>query len=103
MKEGITFDGSSIPVFTSINESDLLLKPDSSTAIAVPSYSSNQSIPEIRVMCDIYNDEYIPCESSPRYVLKKIMAQAQAMGYEFYVGPELEFFIFSQQNNKKMT
>lgn len=102
LKEGITFDGSSIPGFTSIDESDLLLKPDSSTATAVPFYSSNQSVPEIRVMCDIYNDEYIPCESSPRYILKKVMAQAQAMGYEFYVGPELEFFIFSQQDNKKI-
>jgi len=103
LKDGITFDGSSVHGFTSINESDLLLKPDSSTTIVVPSYSSNKNSSEIRVMCDIYNDEQIPCESSPRYVLQKIMAQAEAMGYEFYVGPELEFFIFNQQNNNRMT
>jgi len=102
LKDGITFDGSSISGFTSINKSDLLLKPDSSTIMVVPSYSSNQNTSTIRVICDIYDDEQTPCESSPRYVLQKIMAQAQAMGYEFYVGPELEFFIFSQQNNKTM-
>lgn len=106
LKNGVTFDGSSMPGFASVNESDLLLKPDSSTTASIPSYSlnqhvsTNQQVSTMRVMCDIYNDEYTPCENSPRYVLQKIMAQAQAMGYEFYIGPELEFFIFSQQKNK---
>ncbi len=106
LKNGVTFDGSSMPGFASVNESDLLLKPDSSTTVSIPSYSlnqhasTNQQVSTMRVMCDIYNDEYTPCESSPRYVLQKIMAQAEEMGYEFYVGPELEFFIFSQQKNK---
>lgn len=35
-----------------------------------------------------------PYESDPRYILKKVMAEAKEMGYEFNVGPELEFFLF---------
>lgn len=33
-------------------------------------------------------------ESDPRYVLKKVIAEAKKMGYTFDVGPECEFFLF---------
>ena len=33
-------------------------------------------------------------ESDPRYVLKKVIAEAKEMGYTFDVGPECEFFLF---------
>ena len=35
-------------------------------------------------------------ESDPRYVLKKVIAEAKEMGYTFDVGPECEFFNHTQ-------
>ena len=47
-----------------------------------------------RLICDVYKPDGTPYESDPRYILKKVMAEAKEMGYEFNVGPELEFFLF---------
>ena len=47
-----------------------------------------------RLICDVYKPDGTPYESDPRYILKKVMEDAKEMGYEFNVGPELEFFLF---------
>lgn len=47
-----------------------------------------------RVICDIYRPDGTPFEGDPRYILKKSLAKAAEMGYQFDVGPECEFFLF---------
>ena len=54
-------------------------------------------------MCDVYTYGNKPFEGDPRYVLKKVMADAAKMGYVFNTGPELEFFLFNLVDGKPTT
>jgi len=91
VKNGFNFDGSSIPGMTAITESDMLARPDMNTLTVLPWSDYEQKT--ARVLCDVYSDEHTPYDGDPRNILKKAMADTHAMGYDFYVGPELEFFI----------
>ena len=47
-------------------------------------------------------------ENDPRYILKKVLKEAEDMGYEFNVGPECKSFILTitetqQQSAEKAT
>lgn len=94
---GTWFDGSSIEGFARIHESDMFLKPDVETYAVIPWLNSPDGN-TARFICDIFNPDGTPFESDPRYILKKVIAEAQAMGYEFNTGPELEFFLFRKEN-----
>ncbi|HOM27750.1 MAG TPA: glutamine synthetase, partial [bacterium] len=52
------------------------------------------------MICDILNPDRTPYEGDSRYILKKNLEYMKEKGYTFYVGPELEFFIFKSD---KMT
>ena len=47
-----------------------------------------------RVICDAHTPDGAPFEGDPRYVLKRQLARAAALGLDYHVGPELEFFLF---------
>ena len=47
-----------------------------------------------RFICDVYKTDGTPFEGDPRYILKKVLKEADEMGYTFNVGPECEFFLF---------
>ncbi|MDI6778889.1 MAG: glutamine synthetase family protein [Bacteroidota bacterium] len=94
---GTWFDGSSIEGFARIHESDMFLKPDAKTYAVIPWLRSADGN-TARFICDVFNPDGTPFESDPRYILKKILAEAKAMGYEFNTGPELEFFLFKKEN-----
>ncbi len=89
---GVWFDGSSVEGFARIQESDLFLKPDLSTYSLVPWLLENGRT--ARLICDIFGRDGNPYEGDPRYVLKKVLAEAKEMGFQFNVGPELEFYLF---------
>lgn len=96
----IAFDGSSVVGCTSITNSDMLLSPDLETLTLVP--WSNKSGPTARILCDIFSDENTPYAADPRVILRTLIARAHEKGYDFFVGPELEFFIFKNtQDGKK--
>lgn len=96
--EGLGFDGSSIKGFTRIDESDMLALPDPSTYAKLP--WTPQEGGTARMFADILNPDMKPFEGDPRYVLKRNLAKAKEMGFEFFVGPELEFFYF--KSNKEL-
>jgi len=98
LDHGIWFDGSSVEGFTRIFESDMYLKPDLIT-FAVISWTKNTSNVQARFICDVYTPEGKPYETDPRYILRKEMERATKMGYTYYVGPELEFFLFEKDEN----
>ncbi|MCB0110795.1 MAG: glutamine synthetase, partial [Caldilineaceae bacterium] len=52
-----------------------------------------------RVICDIYTPDGEPFEGDPRYILKRQLIRAAEMGYDYKVGPELEFFLFKRHSN----
>ena len=95
----IMFDGSSIDGFVRIEESDMVLVPDLNTFRVLPfmqEQSDGSSDKVARLICDIYRPDGSAFEGCPRLALKRVTAEAKAMGYEMMVGPEAEFFLFQR-------
>jgi glutamine synthetase len=92
--EGIGFDGSSIRGFQEINESDMLLIPDASTAVMDPFTAD----PTLSLVCDVTQPGVArtPYTRDPRYVARKAEAHLKMSGVAdtAYFGPEAEFFVF---------
>ena len=86
------FDGSSIEGFARIEDSDMYLCPDLNTFEIFPWRPQQGKV--ARLICDVKKADGTAFESDPRYVLKKVVAEAREMGYVFDVGPECEFFLF---------
>jgi glutamine synthetase len=92
LDEGQGFDGSSIEGYTRIQESDMLALPDPKTYRVLPWKQDNQSV--ARLFCDVLTPDGASYDGDPRYVLKRALERARAMGFTFHVGPELEYFYF---------
>ena len=91
--EGTMFDGSSIAGWKAINESDMTLMPDPSTAQIDPFFAA----PTMSIVCDILDPGTgQPYNRDPRGIAKKAEAylKSTGIGDTVYVGPEAEFFIF---------
>ena len=99
MDHNVWFDGSSIEGFTRICESDMYLKLDLDTFSIIP-WTKKEDIVVARCICDVYMPDGEPFAGDPRYILKKQIDRAEMMGYEYFVGPELEFFLFQKDNGK---
>src|SRR6266850_3450752 len=92
-EEGFGFDGSSIRGWAAINESDMLLIPDPSTAIIDPFYE----VKTLVMLCDIVDPiTRQPYDRDPRRIAKKAELYLQNTGTAdtAYFGAEAEFFIF---------
>ncbi len=96
LEDGIGFDGSSITGYQDIQESDMIAMPDASTFSLLPWRPADKSV--ARMFCDILNPDGSPYAGDPRYILKRAMKKAAALGFTFYVGPELEYFYFKDKN-----
>ena len=92
LEEGMGFDGSAIEGFARIDESDMLAVPDPNTFCLLPWRPKENAV--ARMFCDVTYPGGKLFEGDPRYVLKRNLAKAAKRGYTFYVGPELEFFVF---------
>lgn len=93
LEDGVYFDGSSIPGWRSIHESDMLLIPDYDR-VTVDHFADQ---PTIIVFCDVYDPiTRQPYERDPRTIAKRAHAYLCATGLadQAYFGPEAEFFIF---------
>ena len=88
----IMFDGASIEGFARIEESDMFLFPDLNTFEIFPWRPQQGKV--ARMICDVHKANGEAFKSDPRYILKKVLAEAKSMGYELQVGPECEFFLF---------
>jgi glutamine synthetase len=91
--DGIMFDGSSIAGWKAINESDMTLIPDASTAIMDP-FSAQ---PMLTMFCDVYEPSTgQPYSRDPRSIAKAAETYTASMGIgdTVYFGPEAEFFVF---------
>ena len=68
LNDGVFFDGSSIAGWKAINESDMILKPDTSRFFIDPFTSHNTAV----LFCDILDAvKKTPYERDPRGVAKK--------------------------------
>jgi len=90
----IMLDGSSIAGFRTIETSDMYFYPDLNTFKVMPWLEGGRGV--ARVICDIYNPDGTPFDGCPRNNLKRVMKEAEKLGYAYNVGPELEFFLFKR-------
>lgn len=91
LDEGVWFDGSSIQGFARVSESDMFLFPDLSTFAIIP--WRNGSHKTARLICNVFTPDGERFAGAPRSALISALEEAAAMGYEYLVGPELEFFL----------
>lgn len=99
LDHGMWFDGSSVQGFARIAESDMLLHPDLDTFAVIP---WDTDVPTGRVICDAHLPTGEPFEGDPRRVLKRALAEAKKLGFDYYTGPELEFFLFRPHANGEL-
>jgi glutamine synthetase len=91
--QGQMFDGSSIAGWKGINESDMVLLPDDSTAVLDPFTEE----PTVNLVCDILEPSTMSgYERDPRSIARRAeeYLKSTGIGDTAYMGPEPEFFIF---------
>src|SRR6266699_1427313 len=111
LTHGKWFDGSALEGFARIAESDMYLYPDLSTFTMLPERVRPQPIAPAyqrdeasekdmvaRVICDVRTPDGESFDGDPRAALVRARERAHAMGYEFRVAPELEFFLLRFEN-----
>lgn len=92
-EDGIMFDGSSIAGWKAINESDMALMPDASTAVMDPFTAQ----PTMILFCDIHEPSTGEGYGrDPRTTAKRAEAYLAytGIGDTAFFGPEAEFFMF---------
>ncbi len=91
-ENGHGFDGSSIRGFQAINESDMLLIPDPTTAMLDPF----TSMPTLSLVCNVQDPlTRAPYSRDPRYIAQKAEKFLKSTGLAdiSYWGPECEFYV----------
>ena len=92
IERGVGFDGSAIEGYARIEESDMRALPDPTTFALLPWRPRQNAVASM--FCDIQTPYGEPFPGDPRHVLKRNLANLDQLGYTYYVGPELEFFYF---------
>ena len=92
-EDGFGIDGSSIRGWAAINESDMILIPDPSTAMMDPFYETPTLVMTGMVKDPITRQSY---ERDPRHIAQKAEAYLRSTGIAdtCFVGAEAEFFVF---------
>ena len=92
---GLAFDGSSIRGFQAINESDMALFPDPTTAYLDPFRVSKTLVLSFFIHDPITGEAY---SRDPRNIARKAMAYlaSTGIGDTAYFAPEAEFYIFDK-------
>jgi len=97
LEEGKMFDGSSIDGWKGINESDMVMMPDTETAVIDPFYEE----PTLVLRCDVLEPNTMQgYERDPRSLAKRAEAYLASTGIAdtAFFGPEAEFFVFDSVN-----
>ena len=92
-EEGIGFDGSSVVGWRAINEADLLVVPQSETALVDPFAARPTLIMICNIQDPITQQDY---SRDPRNIARKAVSYMRSTGLadSCRLAPELEFFIF---------
>src|SRR4051794_7006174 len=98
LNDGMGFDGSSITGFNAIEESDMVAIPDPASYRLLPTRDGEAKVG--RMICDIVTPDGVPYEGDPRHVLRRALERMESLGFDtFNVGPELEYFLFADNQS----
>ena len=100
LENGVWFDGSAIEGFTRAAEHDMYLVPDPTTFTIIP--WSNERNRTARLICWIYTPRGERFGGDPRHALDRVLKEAAQLGYQYNVGPELEFFFFHNRPGNQL-
>ncbi|MCG8479388.1 MAG: glutamine synthetase beta-grasp domain-containing protein, partial [Spirochaetales bacterium] len=91
--DGVGFDGSSIRGWQSINESDMLVKPQPQTAFIDPFMEIKTLVIVCNIADPITGEDYT---RDPRNIARKAdnYLKSSGIGDTAFIGPEAEFFVF---------
>ena len=98
---GIAFDASSVEGYGDETYSDLLLKPDSETLMALPWRPEHGKV--VRMFSNVVCPSGKVYECDTRNLLKKAVQNAADAGISFFFGAEQEFYLFNLDQNGKPT
>ncbi|ACV64470.1 glutamine synthetase, type I [Desulfofarcimen acetoxidans DSM 771] len=98
---GIMFDNAVIEGFAQSKQSDIYLCPDPETFVIFPWRPRNGAV--ARLICDVYGSDGEPFSACPRSVLKRVLLEAERLGYGLRSGAEIEFFMFYMDDQGKPT
>lgn len=98
---GKGIDATAIAGFGSAVHSDLFLHPDPSTIAVLPWRPEHGKV--VRMFCDIKYPDGEPFEGDTRAILKNAVKRADAAGFDFNFGSELEFYLFKRDDEGKRT
>ncbi len=98
---GVMFDGSSIVGYKEIENSDMKAVPELSSYTILT--NENYAGKTVRFMCKIFNPDGTRFEGDPRYILEKQVERLTKENKTYYIGPELEYFIFKQDEDGEPT
>ena len=96
LENGLGFDGSSITGYTTINNSDLVAKPDLDTLIINPFGNGERVAYVLSRVLNPYTGEKL--STDPRTVLQNVIRMFRDK-FKFFVSPELEFFLLDIKGN----
>lgn len=100
-KYGISIDASAIVGFGGEVHSDLFLHPDPDTLSVLPWRPEHGRV--VRMFCGVTYPDGSAFENDARSILKQAIANADAAGYTFYFGSEMEFYLFKTDENGEPT
>jgi glutamine synthetase len=70
---------------------DFVARPDLATMRPLPWLQKT-----VLLLCDLFTRDGEPVEEAPRRILQKQVKRARALGYEPYLGSELELYLFKE-------
>lgn len=88
----VAFDSAVVDGVVSQQEQDIVLQPDPSTFLVLPWRPREEAV--ARFICDVAKPDGAPYPGCSRSVLKRVLAEAAGMGFETWVGTEVEFYLF---------
>ena len=101
-KGGIPINASMVKDFGEGVATDLILHPELDTVSLVPWRPEND--PVLRIFCSMTYPDGTPfVERGTKSLLIKAMQEAEKIGYEFYFGTSLKFYLFKLDENGNPT
>lgn len=94
LERGTWFDGSSVESFARTAESDMYLVPDPDTFRLLPWAGASTA----RLICGARTPDGEPYSGDPRGALRRAVEAARQLGFDYRLGPEIEFFLLERDS-----